>query len=1040
MKIKTHLNILSLTIIISLSLYINIKCIDDATLPSDCTNPNQYYNILTYKCEDLNYSQEFDNKTFTIRCAYGFYYNNTNKNCTACDKYKVSSGDRTKCVQCANEKGVYNETDYGHYNLSDTDIYTCNCKQENSTYPQIEFDKKGNSLEYQYCNKIPLNFTNYTDEILLQSDIITKNGKLTLIKNNDIICSSSYTKNDIYCIPKFLNENENIFTTSNENFSTVPFYQEQTQSYLYYRGNYKNRPTRDSDFVSYTKRPSQNEYNRETSQYPFVFNKEEVSKCLYFQNQVSCEIIKNNCSLTLYSTTSEYCKLIDDSEKLLDKTIFTDSELIPFPVNVFDTKAKNKGIEEYQIQLKYFFKAWDINGNYLGEIRDRNPLILCSETYDDKEDFKKVGVTLVNECFLDTLKLLNESIIFYEMYLETDNEPIQIPVIIDNEIEPRIQVIKREEGNNDIPNLYKRFFLFNIFHLQTGIKIVYAKTIKLKVTNQNKKYRRNNRIFIPYLRIEYFAHAFDNDLAKERDRPLMISFRSEYNMDERAHIIPSIYTIFYIFLVITGLFVVIKMCIWSKIHTYNLSRDNYFVFFLINFFIYLFKYTGLFLFIFTWVVTFYWYVFYKLQFRAYVFLPDLDLPYRSLYKNLNIVWGIGCCSYFIYMLSRIYDQLNYDVFFIDWEHDKDLLINYNANNIHSSKYRGAWRAIHIANQFNILQKERTISISICFGFLIMLWYYHRTHWNQFAQMSPNVAWVEHSPENMFLRHFITTFVLVVTGLVQYFLRRILNLILIPLKKNEFLDLCSVANISVIILDDKLHGYYIHGQSPFGKADTNFVDLIQFLEEERKGKIRGRGLTGDEEDNLQSYEIYLSNNMRDIYDDLYYIEVNQEINAAEENDRAGNQSRYPIFFRYIPKKLDVDKYYHLNNYMNTQLKNKIQQVASQSKIFVKERSLLERFLQLPPNLDLISANARELVFFKDPGMNFDNVCFTGMEIEWLIMVCYVFQMWCISLHKYSDSLPIAIFMTYLMEKVAFRIRVYYGEKNVARKAVIDNRFL
>jgi hypothetical protein len=32
------------------------------------------------------------------------------------------------------------------------------------------------------------------------------------------------------------------------------------------------------------------------------------------------------------------------------------------------------------------------------------------------------------------------------------------------------------------------------------------------------------------------------------------------------------------------------------------------------------------------------------------------------------------------------------------------------------------------------------------------------------------------------------------------------------------------------------------------------------------------------------------------------------------------------------------------------------------------------------------------------------------------------------------------MTYLMEKVAFRIRVYYGEKNVARKAVIDNRFL
>ena len=117
----------------------------------------------------------------------------------------------------------------------------------------------------------------------------------------------------------------------------------------------------------------------------------------------------------------------------------------------------------------------------------------------------------------------------------------------------------------------------------------------------------------------------------------------------------------------------------------------------------------------------------------------------------------------------------------------------------------------------------------------MLWYYHRTHWNQFAQMSPNSAWVNNSPESMHLRYFITTFVLVVTGLVHYFLCRILNLILIPLKKNEFLDLCSVVNISVIILDDKLHGYYIHGQSPIIKADTNFSELIQFLEEERKEK-------------------------------------------------------------------------------------------------------------------------------------------------------------------------------------------------------------
>ena len=1028
MKINTHLSLLSI-ILITISFYINIKCIDDATL-NNC-NLNQKYDTINYKCVD--------------NCEYGYFYNISNKSCDLCVNYTVSSGDRQTCVKCVDEKGLIPDSQYGNYTNEKNDtVFTCGCENiggENETYVQIEKDKNGNDLKYQYCNKKinlnesgTINIGNTNKKVILQSDILKINGALRLNQTNTFIkCISTYKRNNItnICIP---NKLEDTFFNNNDQTIATNLFFSEGQFSPYKRGNYENRPTRDSDFVSYIKRPSENEYSTESIS--FQINLEEVTNYL-FQNDN--EYLKNYCALALYSQNFELCNRFGYNELNEPANFLCDPEAIPNPVIV-----GNINTEEVELdKLDYFFKKWDESGKLIDDEIKKNELIICSETYNDKQDFKKVGATLVNECFMDVDKLLNETSYFYEMYLNLpnyDNNPIPIYAIIDNENGQRTRILN--DDNCKEFNLRKRFFIFK--KINDDGQLIYAKTIKLKVRFQNREHRKDNRIFAPYLRIEYFIHNPNSNNIRDNTNnlkePIMVSFRSEYNMDERAHIIPSIYTIFYIFLVLTGLFVVVKMCIWSKIHTYNLSRDNYFVFFIINFFIYLFKYVGLFLFLFSWVVTFYWYVFYKLQFRAYVFLPDLDLAYRSLYKNFNIVWGIGCCSYFIYMLSRIYDQLNYDVFFIDWEHDKDLLVNYNANNIHSSKYKGAWRAIHIANQFNILQKERTISISICFGFLIMLWYYHRTHWNQFAQMSPNVAWVEHSPENMYLRHFITTFVLVITGLVQYFLRRILNLILIPLKKNEFLDLCSVANISVIILDDKLHGYYIHGQSPFGKADVNFVDLIQFLEEERKGKIRGRGLTGDEEDNLQSYEIYLSNNMRDIYDDLYYIEVNQEINAAEENDRAGNQSRYPIFFRYIPKKLDVDKYYHLNNYMNTQLKNKIQQVASQSKIFVKERSLLERFLQLPPNLDLISANARELVFYKDPGMNFDNVCFTGMEIEWLILVAYVFQMWCISLHKYSDCLPVAIFMTYLMEKVAFRLRVYYGEKNVARKAVIDNRFL
>ena len=41
---------------------------------------------------------------------------------------------------------------------------------------------------------------------------------------------------------------------------------------------------------------------------------------------------------------------------------------------------------------------------------------------------------------------------------------------------------------------------------------------------------------------------------------------------------------------------------------------------------------------------------------------------------------------------------------------------------------------------------------------------------------------------------------------------------------EFIDLCSLANISIYILDDNVHGYYIHGVSSSGIAEVTFEDL------------------------------------------------------------------------------------------------------------------------------------------------------------------------------------------------------------------------
>jgi len=46
----------------------------------------------------------------------------------------------------------------------------------------------------------------------------------------------------------------------------------------------------------------------------------------------------------------------------------------------------------------------------------------------------------------------------------------------------------------------------------------------------------------------------------------------------------------------------------------------------------------------------------------------------------------------------------------------------------------------------------------------------------------------------------------------------------PLKIEEFTDLCSIANISIFSLDQEIHGYYIHGKTPSGYSEGNMVHI------------------------------------------------------------------------------------------------------------------------------------------------------------------------------------------------------------------------
>lgn len=81
-----------------------------------------------------------------------------------------------------------------------------------------------------------------------------------------------------------------------------------------------------------------------------------------------------------------------------------------------------------------------------------------------------------------------------------------------------------------------------------------------------------------------------------------------------------------------------------------------------------------------------------------------------------------------------------------------------------------------------------------------------------------------------------------------------------------MDLCSVSNISVFILDQSRHGYYIHGRSPHGITDVNIKDMIMNLDRESRLMSPTRGLEANSI--AQLFIMRINRAFRAQYDSLF----------------------------------------------------------------------------------------------------------------------------------------------------------------------------
>jgi len=393
------------------------------------------------------------------------------------------------------------------------------------------------------------------------------------------------------------------------------------------------------------------------------------------------------------------------------------------------------------------------------------------------------------------------------------------------------------------------------------------------------------------------------------------------------------------------------------------------------------------------------------------------LPFR-------IVFGFVATFEIIKVAVMILRQAKNDIFFLDWEKPK---LIYRRDQNTEAYVQSVWRMLFIANEYNELQTVRHVSMELMYFVFGCLMY--GADLENLAAVQPNMNTTIDSTvkTNFILKYFLSVFLLFVIGCVLYGIRKAISL-WVPTPIQDFTDLCSISNISIFILDDNYHGYYVHGQSPSGQSEGSAEDLRRFLETESKGIARRRGLDPNDETNLQTYELYIPKTLRDRYNMLYNFHLNKEIAEKSMNNKKaiGNKA--------IPKGFDYKAIEARRTDLQNYLKFYIEGVVSEASKLIRDKGAMMRLLGVPP-VDLASFEGSPL-FFKDPGCGYSRIIFLGHEFTLIIFDITMYAMWDLI---FSNTF-VAIVFAYFTARLFYYFRAQMGEKNLSKKTMIDERFL
>ncbi|XP_070659012.1 meckelin isoform X7 [Bos indicus] len=669
----------------------------------------------------------------------------------------------------------------------------------------------------------------------------------------------------------------------------------------------------------------------------------------------------------------------------------------------------------WSTKLKFIAASYDVRGNFLKwQTLEGGILQLCPDTETRLNAAYSFGTTYQQSCEIPVPKILTDfpTPTFYDVYLEyTDENQHQyiwaVPVLNLNLQHKKMFVNKDSSSGKWL--LTRRIFLVDTLSGRENdlgsqprlIRVATQISLSIHLVPNTK----NGNIYPPLITIAYH----DIDIKDPSSQSVKVSFSVTYEMDQgEAHVQTDI-----ALGVLGGLAVLsslLKTAGWKRrigspmIDLQTVAKFLvYYAGDLANVFFIITVGTGL-----------YWLIFFKAQKSVSVLLP---VPAQE--KRFVTYVGCGFALKALQFLHKLISQITIDIFFIDWERPKGKVLKAveGEGGVRSATVPvSIWRTYFVANEWNEIQTVR--KINPLFQVLTVLFLLEVVGFKNLALMDSSSSLSRSPPSyiapySRILRYAVSSALWLVIGLIQIVFFAVFYERFIEDKIRQFVDLCCMSNISVFLLSHRCFGYYIHGRSVHGHADTNMEEMNMNLKREAENLCSQRGLVPNTDG--QTFQIAISSQMRQHYDRIHET-LTRKNGPARLLSSSGSTFEQSV------------KAYHT---MNKFLGSFIDHVHKEMDYFIKDKLLLERILGME-----FMEPMEKSIFYNDEGYSFSSVLYYGNEATLLI---YDLMFFCV-VDLACQNFILAAFLTYLQQEIFRFIRNAVGQKNLASKTLVDQRFL